>query len=991
MLTRRTHHPQSLSQLPAKELDGVEQALAGTPQVARYSGYAVLAAACLMAGSKVGQNAGQVGAVAGGAVATAAAAAGIKTAEDKRKGVAAKEVYNLFVGGNNPETVRREQVDAIGAKFDVNLAQSFGGELKQIYDFYITSVMPEGDQPLVGDEGDKIAAFREALGIEDRDAADVHLEIGRRIFRKRFELASKTAELEQRREFQKLIFVSQQVFGDAKARFLLPWKRVFNITDAQVTVAIRENANMLYRNKLKGLGLEPDREKLTILREYQLSLGLADDVAAESLKEMMRKQAESYVSTALEDAKQRTRARDNTRCVATLRQLLEYSSKFVQLMGDSSLAVGLGPASLHGGDFDQDSRRGDLKLLYTVFLESCLEDGELRESEEVELEQLKVILGLGNKEAEKIKVETTTKAYRNQLRQAVTSKELDAAPSKAAWLQALCQKLRFPPETAAQVHEDIFRQRLSTSLEDEKLTEEEKETLNRLRILLCIPEDVVNSCMKEVAGKIYQATIVEAMSVGIDAFSKRQRDMVRQKRADIGLPEDIAFEILNDTTRKLFLGFITRSRNMPNRLEAAKELKKLVFFSNIVVAPLVQDLKPGQPEDATANIDMQKTDSTDPEAASKAQAELDEIMEEAKKITAEEEAAGEEGDVQPRTLQKTQTAAESVKQGELVGEGSNAVVMKSQKDITIANELERRDRLDIYRNFLLYCMTGDVVQLPMGSNIVVERDQSEFLRLSQLGDILGLTQFDVAEVHQGLAEQAFRNQVQNTLGDGKLTKERSEFLKKMQQDMGLSDEMASRIIKGVTNQRMMKDVDAQIAGGRLSLDEIRSMKEGGMDVEELVGENIRVDVFRKEVEDLMTSGKGEFDENEVFGSIRETLGLEEAKAKDIVKTIAQVRKRNSLVQAVSYLRQKNKEEVIKSLNNMIVCDKAVPDLKISWNKAEELMDLYSVYLLGEQPEERKKDLQNLLELSDETVKQLADVVQSGGFAFDEESQEEALF
>lgn len=164
-----------------------------------------------------------------------------------------------------------------------------------------------------------------------------------------------------------------------------------------------------------------------------------------------------------------------------------------------------------------------------------------------------------------------------------------------------------------------------------------------------------------------------------------------------------------------------------------------------------------------------------------------------------------------------------------------------------------------------------------------------------------------------------------------------------------------------------------------------------MDVEALVGENIRIDVYRKEVEGLMTSGKGEFDESEVYGTIRETLGIGETKAKDIVTTIAQVRKRNSLVQAVSYLRQKNKEEVIKSLNNMIVCDKAVPDLKISWNKEEELMDLYSVYLLGDQPEERRRELQNLLKLSDETVKQLTDVVQSGGFAFDEESQEEALF
>ena len=100
--------------------------------------------------------------------------------------------------------------------------------------------------------------------------------------------------------------------------------------------------------------------------------------------------------------------------------------------------------------------------------------------------------------------------------------------------------------------------------------------------------------------------------------------------------------------------------------------------------------------------------------------------------------------------------------------------------------------------------------------MVVERDSSEFARLAQLGDILGLSQFDVAtvrppclpagysapirtmngrdrcasgvasclltgrravlQVHQGLAEQSYRHQVQTIMGDGQLTKERAEAL-----------------------------------------------------------------------------------------------------------------------------------------------------------------------------------------------------------------------
>ena len=44
--------------------------------------------------------------------------------------------------------------------------------------------------------------------------------------------------------------------------------------------------------------------------------------------------------------------------------------------------------------------------------------------------------------------------------------------------------------------------------------------------------------------------------------------------------------------------------------------------------------------------------------------------------------------------------------------------------------------------------------------MVVERDASEFARLSQLGDILGLSPIEINSVHTGLAEQAYRSQVQ---------------------------------------------------------------------------------------------------------------------------------------------------------------------------------------------------------------------------------------
>lgn len=55
--------------------------------------------------------------------------------------------------------------------------------------------------------------------------------------------------------------------------------------------------------------------------------------------------------------------------------------------------------------------------------------------------------------------------------------------------------------------------------------------------------------------------------------------------------------------------------------------------------------------------------------------------------------------------------------------GSTGMTMRSQKEITLKDDLSARDRLDIYRNFLLYCMSGDVVALPMGSTGEIRQSQ----------------------------------------------------------------------------------------------------------------------------------------------------------------------------------------------------------------------------------------------------------------------------
>ena len=81
------------------------------------------------------------------------------------------------------------------------------------------------------------------------------------------------------------------------------------------------------------------------------------------------------------------------------------------------------------------------------------------------------------------------------------------------------------------------------------------------------------------------------MRAGIDRFGFAEREAVERSRKELRLEPAAAAETLDSVARRAFLAFVSRSRTKSNRLDSAKELKALVFFSNIVVAPLLEDLK----------------------------------------------------------------------------------------------------------------------------------------------------------------------------------------------------------------------------------------------------------------------------------------------------------------------------------------------------------------------------------------------------------------
>uniref|UniRef100_A0A0E0BC38 Chloroplast inner envelope protein n=1 Tax=Oryza glumipatula TaxID=40148 RepID=A0A0E0BC38_9ORYZ len=948
---------------PRRELAGVQPLVEALPPAARTAAELAVAAAAVAAGYGIGLRAGggsRAVAVAGAAVLGAASVAGAAAVNSVVPEVAAVGLHNYVAGCDDPTKLESGEVEALATKYGVSTQDAaFKAELCDLYARFLYSVLPPGDEDLKGDEVQTIIKFKSALGLDDVDAANMHMEIGRRIYRERLETRDRDADMEQRRAFQKLIYVSNLVFGDAST-FLLPWKRLFGVTDSQIDIAMRENAKILYASQLKSIGRGLDIGTLIEVRRAQLAYKLSDEIAAEMFKEHAKKLVQENISSALDIVKSRTKAANSpTQVIEDVKIILAFNSLLITLSkhpDQDRFVRGLGPISL-GGESDHDRRADDLKLLYRAYATEVLSDGHLDDEKLAPLNQLRNIFGLGKREAESIMSDVKAQVYRKRLAKSFNS-ELAAAPSKAAFLQNICEELQFDPELASKMHEDIYRQKLQQFVADGELNKDEVEALMAFQVRLCIPQETVDAVHSEICGKLFEKVVVEAIS-SVDGYDTNRRQAVKKAAQGLNLKNEAVMAIFSKVVRKLFLNYIQRAKAAGNRIETAKELKKMISFNTVVVSELLADIK-GEPTTAEA----QTSDAT-----------------------SEPEVSESEGDdeyewEQLETLRKTRPDKEL----------REKLAKSSQKEITLKDDIPLRDRAELYETYLVFCVTGETTNVSFGTAISTKKDNSEYLMLKQLGDILGLTRKEAQNVHIKMAEKAFVQQAEVILADGKLTEAKADQLAKIQKQVGLPTEYAQKIIKNITTTKLSSAIEASISRGQIGIQQVRGLKEANFQLDSLIAEPLRENIYKKSVEEIFSSGTGEFDEEEVYVKIPADLIINAEKAKSIVQDIAKIRLDNALVQAVALLRQKKKDEVVASLNDLLACDAAVPASKpLSWPTSGELDDLYGIYMKSIPKPEKLSRLQYLLGIRDEKAGQIRDAASAGTLSVATEEEDELVF
>ncbi|KAE9460931.1 hypothetical protein C3L33_07152, partial [Rhododendron williamsianum] len=997
-----SHQPPTTTPIPAaavfgpkKELTGIESLVDSVPPPVRQATSALVFAGAVAAGFGLGLRlGGNRIAAAGGAVALGAAgAAATYAANSCVPEVAAVSLHNYAAGCDDPLTLGREDIEAIANKYGVSKQnEEFNAELCDLYCRFVSSVIPPGGENLKGDEVGAIIKFKNALGIDDPDAAAMHMEVGRRIFRQSLETGDHDAGMEQRRAFQKLIYVSNLVFGGAST-FLLPWKRVFKVTDSQVQIAIRDNAQQLYSSKLKPVGRDIDVRQLMSLREAQLLYGLSDELAEKMFREHTRKLVEEHISNALSMLKSNTRAvydmmvvipmyylkgmgfssRGSSQVVEELEKILAFNHLLISLNNHpdiSRFACGVGPVSLHGGESGGDRKMDDLKLLFRAYVTDALSNGSMDEKKLAALSQLRNIFGLGKREAESIMLDVTLKVYRKRLAQSVSSGDLEGAPSKAEFLQNLCDELHFDPQKATEIHEGIYREKLQKFVADGELSEEDVKALERLQVMLCIPRETVEAIHTEICGSLFEkACTIFYTLISVDGkaevvygsgflgyfvvkagigggkvgYDVTMRKAVRKAAAGLRLTREVAMSIASKEVRRMFKIYLQRVRGAKSATESAKEIQMMVNFNTTVATQLVEDITGNRPD----------TTSEEP-------AEVDDVKK-------DEDLGSSKVDDRKKDEDLEWLSLRSLKNKKTY---RPPLTRKGQTEITLRDDLSEKEKKNIYGRHLALCLTGTFSKGPLGVKMATKSKDYEFVVLDQLGQILGLTSKEIMEVHRSFAEKAFRKKAEVILAEGGLTEGRIEQLDELQKEIGLPPQYAQKVIKSIATEKMTATLEAGVRQGKVSLKELREHKKNGIDLDSVLSVSSREQLLKKTVDDIFSSSTGEFDEEEVYEKIPQDLNINAEKSKRVVQELAKSRLSNSLIQAVALLRQRNRHGVVSVLDNLLACDKAVPSQPLSWERPEELADLFFVYLKSDPAPEKLSRLKYLLNIDDSTAEAL---------------------
>eukprot|EP00798_Chlamydomonas_sp_ICE-L_P014703 gene14703-20743_t len=1042
--------------------DGLQGALTSLPLPIFYAALAAVVGASAFAGSLAGRgvaseasgNRDAAAALAAVVFGSAAAAACVPV-KKLRDGGAVVDLYNQIVLLPDPSFLSEETVSAVGSNYGINMQEKELDGLQRVYSQYLEYLIPVEENQLRGDEADKLIAFKNALGLPDEDAAPVHVDLGRRLYRQKDETKDRFQQFEQRKAFQRLVYVSHLVFGEQKASFLLPWRRIFKLTDSHLYVARRDNAKIIFRAHLEQLGgyIPADRVFLHELREYQLAVKVMDESVKLFIEEYMCKHVEGRLEKCLEVVKMAGKNKD----IAGLCEETPIASgqaplnpplptnpgknkDIAGLCEETPIASGQAPLNpplptdpgknkdiaglceetpIASGQAPLNpplpTYPGKIKDIAGLCEETPIASGQapLNPPLPTYLGKNKDIAGLceetpiasgqaplnpplptylgKNKDIAGLCEETPIASG-----QAPLNPPLPTYPGKNKDIAGLCEEVRhildYSHKLVALADEEglaYLGEQLDLLGEfPDKLEAELKE----LQKIMCISSADAARLREEMSGRLYKKLLKEVV--------------VSRKIDEAGNPAVI------------LEGLVKKAKFSS---EASTELHLELYKQKLTT--LLSQKKQFNAADSSDLDRMRKMLCLTPEIVIRAQRdtvgkELKEVLGDifragAKAVTGEELAKMDavvknlqidsvvvQENLQQATIEKFRTfVAETVKPGQdrktaplimkrmlkfnslvvtpllahaksYAGEAPAADVAAEesagQVELTLKNEVDTNVRSSLYKKYLMYYMSAEA-KLPVGQEKLEDGSsvrEAELKRLSLLGVLLGMDETDIGAVHRSASEDVYKDEVKDIMRAGQLT-DRSDYLEDLRSQLdipsGVVDKLQKEVRDDISGSGGMTEDSA-----KWTLERVTKLHETGGNVENVMEETSRRNLFRKELERGISDGTGELQSEYILEKLPRVLVLDKRKVAMVLKELVGSRRRVLLVQAISQLRQKQRAAVVVSLNNLISCNRALPETEtVPWTEPQELKDLFQAYCLQVEDASKRSVLQALFGYSDE--------------------------
>lgn len=608
---------------------------------------------------------------------------------------------------------------------------------------------------------------------------------------------------------------------------------------------------------------------------------------------VMAKEMSARAVDILRVANKYLRVQNINSCIAQLNELLDYVDGVVRLIEASGEAYSDVPSIIKTflPEASSNLSKVEPKQMYRLYMSRCLEDCRISPEEEVQLERLRAVLAVSDRDALEAFTLAAGPVYKKSVSKALEMGDFTETPKEA--INKLREDLSLPTKTWKSIELDLYEVQLSKFTDGNRIIQEqEAQYLAGIRNFLDLTAEDVAPVHKRCLGPVYEQSVTEAMGptgIMLDEY----KSGLERLRDRLGLSKADADESFSKVVKQRMMLYVNR---------AMEQLEKRQTFR-------------GQNEERDVGDDPN---------IKRAGAFLG------------IDAGGLP--IELSNLVDFYTRNGLVKEEEVEIEGEKKTVQRYTT--TLRNQLDPKVYNELYKQYVIQCFSAQTRA----------EKQRLFSSLDQLGCILGMNEDEVGKIHSEIGTVIYKNYISQALLKGPLEEKDLEFLKNIQSMLSMKEDHCVKLMKDAKESRISVLFEQITAQPKVLPETVKRMRElaAALEVDFERDLHISADqrskLFSVEIDAAIENGTLHADDQGLIAEIQTSLRVSDEAARSVLLKCIQRKTSSLLIQAAASLRQNRSDTAVSELKTMMRYGKLLPSKidapAVSMTEKQELYLLY---------------------------------------------------